>query len=313
MGRRTKRRFLLLVTAALLITLSACGSRGGRDGREKDKEDDEEAEGGEIESSDSDSRGIWDEGQAFWEIDGTGTDDAQADYNTPLEILDGVTLRERDEPMSPKNLEGQFALIIDNSELWLDNEIVGSYFAVTDLNWNGRLEVISATEGGTGIFTYSRIYEVDEAMEGLYQMQSGYEEYDSQMDIIVDSTALYREGETFHYLFTDYLRNGWAENYLTVGALSVTDGAYQPTVLAYRIVTMTESEGDYVENTIYIDADGNEISEEEYNSAVDERFGLLQKYDVLFGWESMYELTETDLEQYVAASWEGFQIRKSEG
>ena len=65
------------------------------------------------------------------------------------------------------NVEKQIDVIMNNIDTWnlsTDEDIYAPYgYAITDLDQNGRLEIIASSCQGTGIYTYSNYYEVNES------------------------------------------------------------------------------------------------------------------------------------------------------
>ena len=71
--------------------------------------------------------------------------------------------------MMVKDAEEQIHLITDARDIWDLSEpgmdTVG--YMCSDLDGNGRLEILVAESGGTGLYTYTKIYEVNEAKDAL--------------------------------------------------------------------------------------------------------------------------------------------------
>ena len=71
--------------------------------------------------------------------------------------------------MMVKDAEEQIHLITDARDIWdlrePDMDTVG--YMCSDLDGNGRLEILVAESGGTGFHTYTKIYEVNEAKDAL--------------------------------------------------------------------------------------------------------------------------------------------------
>ena len=74
-------------------------------------------------------------------------------------------------PIQPVTLPGaaeQEALLEQNRALWeFGGYETAWFYAFTDLDHNGRLEVIAATTQGSGVFTYGHLYEVAEDFSGV--------------------------------------------------------------------------------------------------------------------------------------------------
>lgn len=173
-------------------------------------------------------------------------------------------------------------------------------YAVADLDHNGRYEVIVSNTGGTGMYTYSRFYEVNENYDGLSECAADFMEGDSQPDLMTGSvggpeapadtasllkTYMNEQGE-FSYAVYDITRNGAAEYYENVRSLALQDGKILTAPIAYR-TTIYNGETPSVTCT---DASGNSISEEDYENAADEYFAGWQESETWLGWQDMNDL-----------------------
>ena len=73
-----------------------------------------------------------------------------------------------DETEIVKSVDEQIKIIADNAEMWFGIDVNTRYsYCVTDLDANGRLEVISSGIGGSGCFSMGNIYEVNSSFDGL--------------------------------------------------------------------------------------------------------------------------------------------------
>ena len=75
---------------------------------------------------------------------------------------DAVETNQQAQPSPQLPLETQQQVLEANRSLWAFTEPYDSpwFYTFTDLDHNGRLEVIAATTQGSGIFTYGRLWEV---------------------------------------------------------------------------------------------------------------------------------------------------------
>lgn len=207
----------------------------------------------------------------------------------PAETIPAETIPT--ETISSENTSLQIQLFAENKDLWMtDLEYADEVYqcALTDLDENGRLELIAANMGGTGIATYSRFFEVNEAFDGITECTNNFIEGDSQPDIIEDSVDRYLdENGMYHYIFTDLTRNGAAEHYYSVHDLTLQQGTVSDSVLARH--SEIYSDASTVTNT-YEDASGNEITEEAYNSIAETVFAGCKKDSISLTWLDIREL-----------------------
>ncbi len=187
--------------------------------------------------------------------------------------------------------ENQLEVIAENKDFWDEkmdyaNEVY--QYAVTDLDHNGRLEIIVSNMGGTGIYTYSRFYEISETFDGLTECETDFVEGYSQPDIMSMKleTCLDKEGQ-YQYVVYDTIRNGAAEYHENIKALSLQEGKVVTTPIAYSTSIYTEGEP----NTSFRDCNGEELTEEEYLAAVKNYFADYTLTLTAFGWQNVNELS----------------------
>lgn len=166
--------------------------------------------------------------------------------------------------------ERQMALFARYKDVWTaDVEFADeSYcFTVRDLDYDGRMELIVSNYGGTGHYTYSRFYKIDEE-EKLKELETSFTEGDSQPDLIVDRATVYSsfspQGMRDYYLVYDEIKDSPDSYVYRASSLCVTDDFVLETPLATQTVVY-EGE-DYTPRTSSVDCNGNALSEEEYEN-----------------------------------------------
>ncbi len=81
------------------------------------------------------------------------------------------------EPAPAVDYDAQIAVLAANYALWVKNGEYDPYsYSVTDLDQNGRLEVIASACVGSGNFSYNDVWEVNEALDGLTQCATTIDE-----------------------------------------------------------------------------------------------------------------------------------------
>lgn len=188
-------------------------------------------------------------------------------------------------------------------------------FTVTELDYDGKLDLIVSNFGGTGFYTYSHFYEIDEHGQ-VTEMETDFVEGDSQPDLIEDEMTVYYasspEGVSQYFITGDYLKVSPREYYADIRALSMVDDRLTQMVLA-RSSEIYEGEEPQA-NITWLDADGNEITEEKYHSAAADYFEPLgyEKKTATFSWKdvsALQGLTEEEIVQLLKESYEGFSIK----
>ncbi|HMM31993.1 MAG TPA: hypothetical protein PKB13_09480 [Clostridia bacterium] len=192
-------------------------------------------------------------------------------------------------------IESQLQIIAEHSSIWLNDADAESYgFAVTDLDHNGRLEIIFSTCQGTGIYSYNQMWEVNDDFNAIALCETETVEGDSQADIMVPSVlAFYDSGSNvYSNVFDDLAKNGAAEYYENKRAISLQEGKLLETPLAYKSTIYSDASSSTVTCT---DAEGKEITQEEYENIADMVFSNYEKREVSLGWVTNAQGTLMDM------------------
>jgi hypothetical protein len=211
----------------------------------------------------------------------------------------------------------QLQLIADQAAVWMgDTESVAEpfFYAVTDLDQNGRLEIIQSSCQGTGLYTYTNLWEVDANGTELIPCLLSTAEGDSQPDIIADPDIVYYDetSDCYFYIFRDEIRNGAAEHYQSQIAFSLQDSVVTTTLLS-QMSTIYTSGGENAVIT-YTDADGNTIDEDVYNMTAENTFAGFTAMEATIGWTDytvsarLAELTEAEIMSLLETSWKVFSL-----
>lgn len=212
--------------------------------------------------------------------------------------------------------DSQLQLIAANAAVWMgDTELTAEpyFYAVTDFDQNGRLEIVQSSCQGTGLYTYTQMWEVNGDTTELAPCQFSAPEGDSQPDIIADPDKVYFDeaNNRYFYIFSDDIRNGAAEHYRSWIAFSLQDGVVETSLLAqsHSIYSSDSSVA-----TTYTDAAGNDIDEDAYNVAAENVFADLAPMNATIGWtdytvsEQLSKLTNAEMKDILENSWKGFSL-----
>lgn len=200
-----KRRIVELLGLAAIVGLSACSIPGtGADPSDKPSVSPiviEETDEPDVIETD--------------EPDVTETDEPEIDETDEPEIQpDSV-----DNANELSNVEDQLALIEDSFDT-IYEELNDGYFsfeysgmyAITDMNRNGRLELLITDCQGTGAFSYSAMYEVSEDYSTLERVSSEDEEFGIDMTgdfVCYNDFECYEKDGKYYYIVEDYCSAGW--------------------------------------------------------------------------------------------------------
>jgi len=210
----------------------------------------------------------------------------------------------------------QLKIIASHIDLWASpadyaNDVYN--YAVTDLDKNGRLEIIASNCGGTGYYTYSKFYEINKDYNGLIACEYLTHEDDSQADIAVESVSGYYDPQKdiMYYIFDDFLKSSAAEFDENKRAVYLKDGSIKEILLAYKTTKYTDSSSS---ETTCMDKDQKQISEEEYETIADSIFAGMEKKRVSLGWcdfsqpDELKNMSEKELIDMLTKSSEKFAI-----
>ena len=239
-----KKRILINILLCLILT--ACGDSSII--QENDNSEEEKQNIIELENEDSKI---------------PETSDADIDTTINVDYLKTDTVLDSKQ---------QLELLTVNFDKW--NEDMDGFnnkyteMAVADLNRNGRLEIIVSNILGTGCFSKTAVYEVDETYNSVNRMIPGDgNDYDYMGDFInAEAISCYKKDDNFYYEIEDYNSSGC--DYKTCNHYWYT---FDEEVCNGLIAGYYVSQGMYPEesNIIYVcfyDDISEIISENDYNN-----------------------------------------------
>lgn len=232
-------------------------------------------------------------------------------FTVILFLLVACSKKQNTTKQSP--IDKQIQVIADQVSVWKGEEEEIYYgYAVTDLDHNGRLEIIASTCQGSGIYTYSSFYEVNENGDGLDMCEYPGAEGGSEADIMEDSANVYYDSDVniYYYIFGDNIRCGSAELHYNMRAIYLQNGKILEKFLYSSELMFTED--DMVSK--YYDAEGNPVSEEEYDALINQVFEDLEEKQATILWESykgkeLLSMRVKDLYDMLEKSYLGFSVK----
>ena len=155
-------------------------------------------------------------------------------------------------------------------------------YAVTDLDHNGRLELLAASVQGDGRYTHVMAWEVGTDLASAAPIQVNVPEDESFPDILTDSADTFynQVSNTWVYMFYDNIVFSADEAYYAKCAVKLADDGLSFQQLA---IQHNQAAGGIV-NTAYMDNSGNAITGEQYNAAGTEGPAELIKSSTNFEW-----------------------------
>lgn len=229
------------------------------------------------------------------------------------------------KPEDKSSTDAQISLIAENAEVWnydYYSYIKSFHYCVTDLDQNGRLEIISSVNMGTGLYTDSYYFEVDETYTMLVPWEhiTGNYTRAAQADIIVDDTDCFVNPETqaTFYIFNDTLRATAANNCTYKLSPTFKNSTVTEELLAYyaHSAATTDEAGNYEVTTNIQTADGSPLTDDEFFAYPETYFKGYEKHTVTFGWQRyttendspITNLTHEELVNLLSESYENFSV-----
>lgn len=208
-------------------------------------------------------------------------------------------------------LSQQIRLIAESSDLWqADDEMDWWGYAVTDLDQNGRLELISSETHGTGMFTTTRIWEVSEDMASLLPCETDEHcgpifEARSEMDTKSYIIPTYYDAATgkYWYILDGFVKDGAFRHYEDKRTISLSHGAFSGSFLAFR-ETLWDESGEHISCR---DGDENIITEDDYEHIADQYFQNHEGGTTTIKWVQFIHLSDMTHEGLMDSLNDSFQ------
>lgn len=204
-----------------------------------------------------------------------------------------------------QDYQEQLRLLADTQSQWQQEEPgVVYHYAVTDLDWNGRLEILAMSSWGTGAFTYGNIFEV--SADGTSLLKCSLPFGDGELpEMICDfvPAAFDPADGTFYYLFRDDLKNGYAEYYQSIQAIRLKSGVISSNTLGRMSLVATDG----VPHEEYY-KDDQPITPEEYEAIIPAFQAELEGFTANLEW---FTLENSIDEATLAESWEIFRSSRN--
>ena len=140
------------------------------------------------------------------------------------------------QPVDPLSIEGQLKTIAEAKDkiVTRGKYDANHHYAVTDLDQNGRLELIIATEmNGTGHITHNWYYEISKDGSKLKKCKGktfGNEGHDICDDI--DTVYIDQKEHNYYYRVYGITHVSGGENYESLGFLQLKNGTFTDNYLA---------------------------------------------------------------------------------
>ena len=228
------------------------------------------------------------------------------------------------QPVDPLSVEGQLKTIAEAKDkiVTYDNEDENYHYAITDLDQNGRLELIVSTGMfGAEHITGNWYYEISKDGSKLKKCKGkafGNEGHDICDDI--DTVYIDPKKHNYYYIVHGITHVSGAENYDSVGFLQLKNGTLTDNYLAggsHFVSKKGKLKDSYYKMTKNANKRTAIITKKQYSdidSLMNEKYGKLKKESVAIQWFSyeqlMSEVSESQFLHKLQKSQENFAIGK---
>ena len=183
----------------------------------------------------------------------------------------------------PADVDTQIILIYSKlEELLVKDEVNEWYYTVTDLDHNGKLEFVAASQNPADLRTSLKVWEVNEDMTALEECKLAVEEGESFPDFLTDMADTFHDTKTdsWYYLCYDNVVGGENEFSTYKTAVTLKDKELSYTTFAVENAVVVYG----LRHVSYQDANGVTISAEQFNDAGLNSFPGAEKSNTGFEW-----------------------------
>ena len=194
---------------------------------------------------------------------------------------------EEGEPLSDYQ-QMQINLILSKMDGLLQTDEENTwYYCIMDLDHNGRMEFVAATQHPADRSTSLKVWEVNADTTDLKECVIEKEADESFPDLITNASDTYYDYyiDRWYYLFYDNVVLSPAELYTVRCSVTMRDG-----VIGYKVYAVEHSE--LVDSYRYVshsDMDGNPISASQYNASGAKEFNEAERSTTHFDWFTALE------------------------
>lgn len=187
------------------------------------------------------------------------------------------------EPAAPAEPVDALSLFAGAAELWRNvAENDRTALTITDLDHNGRQELIVSQMGGTGSYSYTRFFEVSESGDGVKECVFSVPEGTSQPDLLLQDTADCwhdQQMDEYIYIFKDILKISATEYLESIRGICLKNGTVTDMVFANKHTVG--------ETVTYTDEFGNPFESSIYEIAAEMAFWGFDRTEAKFNWKDL--------------------------
>ena len=188
---------------------------------------------------------------------------------------------------SARDAEAQINVIFRDFSSCQQADSDGTWFyAVTDLDHNGRLELLAATVQASSLLPAVKVWELNADCSALQPCRLNIAENEVFANILTDSaeTRYDKEKDAWFYLVNDYYQVSAEDAFVVKSAVVLNSGELEYGALAYEDISASGSS--------FTDTEGKPITAEEFGSIGDRFFKGSQKTGTSFEWFTAAEASQ---------------------
>lgn len=224
--------------------------------------------------------------------------------------------------------EAMVQIYMDNRDVWeiiQDKDALSWYgYLFLDLDFDGTLELIASTNGGTNTHSDNKFYKLDTENRTVVELTFPDKNQDEQWDFTGgDYPKVYRNNETeeLKYMVYDHIRGGDASFGMRIGELKLDEksNVISKNMWGFKYTMAEASDSGMEENVFQVyDTEGTltNTDEDTYNntlSVYEQNNTLLDlKFKVVEGFASDYtftELSESEQQDLLLAGYKAFSYK----
>ena len=184
-------------------------------------------------------------------------------------------------------------------------------FCVTDMNQNGLIEILVTSYELESMKSETEIYEVD---GGFEQLNIFSETAGIELDYALFEGICYYDAAVDGYKYLNYdVSFDEGKRRTDVYSVMLNEGKAEATLIGGVIEAMDDSG-----TTIYMDTEGETVSEDDYSALFTEAFGKATEYYVQVGWktykkeeiEDFLKKDQSEIYKVLEESYKSFSLTK---
>lgn len=267
MNRKLIKTLSLIIAASAMFSLSGCTININDDMIPKTTSERENDRHNRKDEDDDDDRDD--------DNDRDSDNEANSENNDSFnDNSDAPTSQDTNEPSHDPNapvvgtasLEDQIAVFVANRSVWEITESSDTdYYAITDFDNDGHYEILCVTTGGSGRYTYTKLYEINNECTGVYLVTEFIPEYANSNCEIDWFNSDYNYSRLADGTYCYEVFNNWSAGATSYGAQKI-ELSFTPSGVTTAPLGSWSCTDDVFE---YFDANRNPVSEYDYDIAFD--------------------------------------------